>query len=128
MRMQEPRLVVPGQWGAPAHRRLPRSCERNSVLPALRDGSARQANLGEYGRIVAQGLVHVGDHLHDLAEQRALAIVYHLGDEVGADRLPVGIKLDLAVGSVELDLGKRVLELGLVVAEIAIDLAKLKDA
>ena len=65
---------------------------KNSVLLALRDRPAGQADLGEDGRIVAQGLVHVRDHLHDLAEQGALAVIYHFGDEVGADRLAVGVR------------------------------------
>src|ERR1700676_1553363 len=101
--------------------------KNRSVLLALWNGPARQADLGEHGRIIAERLVHIRNHLHDLAEQGALAVVHDLGHEVGSDRLPVGVELDLAVGSVDLDFCQRFLELGLVVAEVAIDLTEPLD-
>src|SRR4051812_49138890 len=66
-----------------------------SVLLTFRDRTARQSDLGEHRRIVTERLVHVRDHLHDFTEQRTLAVIDDLGDEVGADRLAVGVKLDL---------------------------------
>src|ERR1700688_5286030 len=93
-----------------------------SVLFALGYRAARQTDLGEYRRVVAERLVHVRDDLHDLAEQRALAIVNDFGDEIGADRLTIGVELDLAVGRIEFDGRKRGLQLGLVVAEVAVHL------
>src|SRR5690349_10300801 len=98
-----------------------------SVFLAFRNGPARQTDLGEYGRIVTERLVHVWNDLDHLAEQRALAIIDHFGDEVRADRLPVGVELDLAVGRIDLELRKRFLELGLVVAEIAINLPERQN-
>src|SRR5271168_4118303 len=74
-----------------------------SVLFALGNRTAREADLGEYRRIVTERLVHVRYDLHDLAEQRALAVVDDFGDEIGADRLTVGIKLDLPVGCIDFD-------------------------
>src|ERR1700687_4832575 len=74
-----------------------------SVLFALGNRAARQAYLGEYRRVIAERLVHVRYDLHDLAEQRALAVVNDLGDEIGSDRLTIGIELDLAVGRVDFD-------------------------
>src|SRR5262245_15702577 len=74
--------------------RLSRSAER-SVFLTLRNGAARQADLGEHRRVVTKCLVHVRDHLHDLAEERALAVIHHLGDEIRADRLAIGVELDL---------------------------------
>src|SRR4051812_11071692 len=55
----------------PGWRRGPFADAKNSVLLALRNRSARQADLGEHCRVITQGLVHVRDHLHDLAEQGA---------------------------------------------------------
>src|SRR3977135_2697118 len=72
-----------------------------SVVLALRTRAARQAYLGEYRRVVAERLVHVRYDLHDLAEQGALAIVDDFGDEIGADRLPVGVELDFPVGRID---------------------------
>src|SRR5580704_11806920 len=60
-------------------------CESGSVLLTFRNRTAWQANLGEHGRIVTKRLVHVRDHLHNLAEQRALAVIHYFGDEIGAD-------------------------------------------
>ena len=54
---------------APGCRSACESATDSSVLLALRDRPARQSDLGEDGRVVAQRLVHVRDHLHDLAEQ-----------------------------------------------------------
>src|SRR5215208_2602543 len=92
---------------------------KSSVFLALGNRSARQPDLGEDRRVVAQRLVHVRDYLHDLAEQGALAVIHHFGDEVGADGLAVGVELDLAVGGIDLGLGEGFLELRLVVAEVA---------
>src|SRR5882724_7615836 len=72
-----------------------------SVLLALGNRAARQAYLGEYRRVVAERLVHVRYDLHDLAEQGALAVVDDFGDEIGTDRLPVGVELDLAIGRID---------------------------
>src|SRR6266550_8953556 len=72
-----------------------------SVLLALGNRAARQTYLGEYRRVVAQCLVHVRYDLHDLAEQGALAIVDDFGDEIGADRLTVGVEFDLPVGRID---------------------------
>src|SRR5260221_12122353 len=72
-----------------------------SVLLALGNRAARQADLGEYCRVVAERLVHVRYDLHDLAEQGALAVVDDFGDEIGADRLTVGVELDLAIRRIE---------------------------
>src|SRR5882724_10086950 len=66
-----------------------------SVLLALGNRAARQAYLGEYRRVVAERLVHVRYDLH------ALAIVDDFGDEIGADRLPVGVELDFPVGRID---------------------------
>ena len=103
-----------------------RRCDA-SVLLTFRHGAARQPDLGEHRRIIAERLVHVRDHLHDLAEQRALAVIDDFRDEVGADCLTVGVELDLAVRCVELDLRQRFPVLRLVVGEIAIDLAQRQD-
>ena len=83
--------------------------KNTSVLLALRDGSARQADLGEHRRIVAERLVHVRNDLHDLAEQGAFAVIHDFGHEIGSDRLPVGVELDLAVGGIDLDFCQRFL-------------------
>ena len=72
-----------------------------SVLFALGNRAARQTDLGEYRRVIAERLVHVRYDLHDLAEQGALAIVNDFGDEIGADRLTIGVELDFAVGRIE---------------------------
>src|SRR3981189_104824 len=80
--------------GAPAARSA-------SVLLALGNRAARQAYLGEYRRVVAERLVHVRYDLHDLAEKGAPAIVHGLGDEIGADRLPVGVEFDFPVGRID---------------------------
>src|SRR5215472_4522066 len=73
---------------------LSTGCTR-SVFLTFWNGPARQADLGEHRRIVTKRLVHVRDHLHDLAEERALAVIHHLGDEIRADRLAIGVELDL---------------------------------
>src|SRR5690349_12759825 len=57
--------------------------ETTSVLLTFRHGAARQTDLGEHRGVIAQRLVDVRDHLHDLREQCALAVVDDLGDEVG---------------------------------------------
>src|SRR6516225_4259840 len=117
LELQRPAFIIPLEnsraansravlGSSPMHRRLFAAAKDRSVFLTFRNGPARQTDLDE------------------LAEQGALAVVHDLGDEVGADRLPVGIKLDLAVGRIELDLRQGLLELGLVVAEIAIDLAQ----
>ena len=72
-----------------------------SVLFALGNRAARQSDLGEYRRVVAERLVHVRYDLHDLAEQGALAVVDDFGDEIGADRLTIGVELDLSVGCID---------------------------
>src|SRR5260370_40998780 len=72
-----------------------------SILLALGNRAARQAYLGEYRRVVAERLVHVRYDLHDLAEQGALAGVDDFGDEIGADRLPVGVELDFPVARID---------------------------
>src|SRR6267143_2857523 len=72
-----------------------------SVLLALGNRAARQTYLGEYRRVVTERLVHVRYDLHDLAEQGALAIIDDFGDEIGADRLPVGVELDFPVGRID---------------------------
>src|SRR5260370_38161918 len=72
-----------------------------SVLLALGNRAARQTYLGEYRRVVAERLVDVRYDLHDLAEQGALAVVDDFGDEIGADRLTVGVELDLAIRRIE---------------------------
>src|ERR1700726_2156453 len=73
------------------------------VLLALGNRAARQPYFGEYRRVVTERLVHVRYHLHDLAEQGALAVVDDFGDEIGADRLTVGVELDLAIGRIDFD-------------------------
>src|ERR1700737_2981089 len=84
-------------------RPAPRGAARRfvSVLFALWNPAARQAYLGENGRVVAERLVDVRYDLHDLAEQGALAVVDDFGDEIGADCLTVGVELDLAVGCID---------------------------
>ena len=52
-------------------------------------------------RVVAERLVNVRYHLHDLAEQGALAVVDNFGDEIGADRLTVGVEFDLPIGRID---------------------------
>src|SRR5258708_33501274 len=98
-----------------------------SVLLALGNRAARQADLGEYRRVVAERLIDVRYDLHDLAEQGALAVVDDFGDEIGADRLTVGVELDLAIGRIEFDRSQRGLELGLIVAEVAVDFPQAQD-
>src|SRR5262245_29690945 len=114
-------------YPGPGDDRGPFAAAKNLVLLALRNRSARQANLGKYCWVITEGLVHVRDNLDDLAEQCAFAVVDHFGDEVGADSLAVGVELDLAVGRIDLDLGESFLELRLVVAEVTIDLTQRKD-
>src|SRR5260370_35990056 len=106
--------------GAPAARSV-------SVLLALGNRAAREAYLGEYRRVVAERLIDVRYDLHDLAEQGALAVVDDFGDEIGADRLTVGVELDLAIGRIEFDRSHRGLELGLIVAEGAVDFPQAQD-
>src|SRR5438132_2210884 len=89
-----------------------------SVLLALGNRAARQAYLGEYRRVVAERLVHVRYDLHDLTEQGTLAVVDDLGDEIGADRLTVGVELDLPIGRIDFNRSQRGLQLGLIVGEI----------
>src|SRR6202171_2791134 len=72
-----------------------------SVLLALGNRAAWQPYLGEYRRVVAERLVHVRGELHDLAGQRALAVVDDFGDEIGADRLTVGVQFDFAIGRID---------------------------
>src|SRR5258707_8913597 len=98
-----------------------------SVLLALGNRAAWQAYLGEYRRVVAERLVHVRYDLHDLAEQGALAVVDDFGDEIGADRLTVGVELDLAIGCIEFNRSQRGLQLGLIVAEVAVDFPQAQD-
>src|SRR6202030_3392933 len=88
-----------------------------SILFALGNRAARQADLGEYRRIVAERLVHVGYDLHHLAEQGTLAVVNDFGDEIGADRLTVGVELDFPVGRIDFKRSEGCLQLGLIVAE-----------
>src|SRR6266700_7454808 len=78
-----------------------------SVLLALGYRAARQADLGEDRGVIAERLVHVRNDLHDLAEQGALAVVDDFGDEICADRLTIGVELDLAVGRIEHDRSQR---------------------
>src|SRR5215831_16634001 len=68
---------------------LARQSAERSVLLALRNGTARQPDLGEHRRVIAERLVHVRNDLHHLAEQRALAVVDHFGNKIRADRLAV---------------------------------------
>src|SRR6185369_17394068 len=49
------------------------------------------------------------------------------GDKIRADRLTVGVELDLAVGRVDLDRSQSRLQLGLIVAEVSINLLERKD-
>src|ERR1700738_2556151 len=98
-----------------------------SVLLALGNRAARQADLGEYRRVVAERLIDVRYDLHDLAEQGALAVVDDFGDEIGADRLTVGVELALAIWRLEFDRSQRGLELGLIVAEVAVDFPQAQD-
>src|SRR5258708_30197918 len=72
-----------------------------SVLLALGNRAAWQPYLGEYRRVVAERLVHVRYDLHDLAEQDALAALDNFGDEIGADRLTVGVEFDFPVGRID---------------------------
>src|SRR3984893_2601049 len=72
-----------------------------SVLFALGNRAARQADFGKYRRVVAQRLVKVRYPLHDLAEQGTLAVVDNFGDEISADRLTVRVELDLPVGRID---------------------------
>src|SRR3984893_12262249 len=72
-----------------------------SVLLALGNRAARQTYLGEYRRVVTERLVHVRYDLHDLAEQGALAVVDDFRDEIGTDRLTIGVELDLAIGRID---------------------------
>src|SRR4030088_3693585 len=81
--------------GRPA-RRAP-AARSVSILLALGNRAARQAYLGEYRRVVAERLVHVRYDLHDLAEQGALAVVDDFRDEIGTDRLTVGVELDFPI-------------------------------
>src|ERR1700736_1976808 len=98
-----------------------------SVFLALGNRAARQTYLGEYRRVVAERLVHVRYDLHDLAEQGALAVVDDFRDEIGTDRLTVGVELDLAIGRIEFDRSQRGLELELIVAEVAVDFPQAQD-
>src|ERR1700720_598817 len=97
------------------------------VLFALGNRAARQADLGEYRRVVAERLVHVWYDLHDLAEQGAFAVVDDFGDEIGADRLAIGVELDFPVGCVDFNGFERSLQLGLIVREIAVYLPQGED-
>src|SRR3982074_456896 len=105
-------------------RPTPRAPAPGSVPILLAPGNraARQAYLGEYRRVVAERLVHVRYDLHDLAEQGALAVVDDFRDEIGTDRLTVGVELDLAIGRIDFNRSQCCLQLGLIVAEIAVHL------
>src|ERR1700737_3956222 len=78
-----------------------------SVLLALGNRAARQADLGEYRRVVAERLIDVRYDLHDLAEQGALAVVDDFGDEIGADCLMPRVELPAFVGCIDCDRGQR---------------------
>src|ERR1700722_20229894 len=100
---------------------------KTSVLLALRIGPARRPDLDEHVSRIAQGLVHVGDDLDNLADEPALPVIGHFGDEVRADRLAVLIEADLAVRRVDREPGERSLEFRLIVAEVAIDLVERRE-
>src|SRR5215471_20408164 len=74
----------------------------------------------ELGGRDAQRLVHVVDLLEHLVVQVALRVLHHLGDEGGADRLPVGVELDVADRALEDHLAERVAVLLLPVREVAL--------
>src|SRR6202453_2643867 len=95
---------------------------RKSILLALRICPARRPDLDEHVSRIAQRLVDVGDDLDNLADETALPVFDHFGDEVRANRLAVVIEADLAVWRVDREPCKRSLELRLIVAEIAIGL------
>src|SRR6202171_6585228 len=84
-------------------RRTPRAPPAGfvSILLALGNRTARQTYVVEYRRVVAERLVHVRYDLHDLAEQGALAVVDDFRDEIGTDRLTIGVELDLAIGRID---------------------------
>src|ERR1700721_4319052 len=91
---------------------------RKSILLSLRRCPARRPDFDERIPRIAQRLVDVGDNLDDLADETALPVVGHFGDEVRADRLAVLIEADLAVWRVDREPGKRGLEFRLFVAEV----------
>src|SRR5262245_42454408 len=74
----------------------------------------------ELGGRDAQRLVHVVDLLEHLVVEVALPVLHHLGDEGGADRLPVGVELDVADRALEDHLAERVAVLLLPVREVTL--------
>src|SRR5689334_14912417 len=76
---------------------------RPSIFLAFRYGPRGRADGGELGRIHAERLIDVRDDLDDLAHQIALAVVDHLADVHGRDRLTILVELDLADRRVELE-------------------------
>src|SRR6202453_2699828 len=93
---------------------------RKTILLALRICPARRPDLDEHVSRIAQRLVDVGNDLDDVADETALPVIGHFGDEVRANRLAVVIEADLAIRRVNREPGKRSLELRLIVAEIAV--------
>src|SRR5271166_1703197 len=116
-------------WGGFARAEEPgASCcarsEPNSILLALRVRPAGRPDLGEDVARIAERLMHAGHRLDDFADQISVRVLDHLGDEILADRLTVLIQADLTVRRIDGEVRQRVLELRLVVAQVAVDLVE----
>src|SRR5260370_29536810 len=88
---------------------------------AVRHVAAADAHLGEVGLRQSERLGHVVHHLGHLVVEAAVGRLGHFGNIGVADGVPVLIELDVSGRTVELELGKGGLELGLLVAEVAVD-------
>src|SRR5262245_15391779 len=80
---------------------------RTRASPSLRTGrDIPRAHL-ELFLLHAEHLVDVVDPAQHLVEEVPLAVLHHFGDEGRADRLPVGVELDVAGRRLERHLGER---------------------
>src|SRR5882757_11486575 len=86
----------------------------------VRHVAAAEAHLGEFGLRQSERLGHVVHHLGHLVVEAAIGRLGDFGDVGVADRVAVLVELDVSGRTVELELGKGRLELGLVVGQVAL--------
>ena len=88
---------------------------------ALRVVAADRTDRHELGTVHVERLVDARDDLDDLVVEAAVRALGHLGDEVGRDRLPVLVELDLAGRGVDGRRGQPFAQRRVVVRQIALD-------